>query len=135
MTDVIKSSELSAASFIDIKDNLSYGQRNLLQLLKEKISSNTAITKSDIIDCYIKSCSKDGKTIRYRYNLSQKYGSIVCRYFTKEDKEILRFAKSWFQNNLGACILKGKLLVIPIIDINEEENNSTGNEQGSICQP
>jgi hypothetical protein len=56
----------NAVSFADKQLELSDGQRNLMELLTNKIGKNEPITQSDIMDCYFKSVSKDGKTIRVR---------------------------------------------------------------------
>lgn len=118
-TTLAKQSDLKPVSFSAFKDNLTEGQKLLLAMLKKHIEEGLPITKQDILDCYVKSVSNaDGtKTIR---DWNFVHGEFV--YFTKEVvyKDTYRartYANQWFKNNLAACIIKGKLLVVPVIEL------------------
>lgn len=113
-----KGSNLEVASFVDFNNKLTDGQKWLLELLSTRIKEKQPITKEDIIEVYFKTCAKNG-TIRYREGLTSRldWRQVNCMQLTKEDKFAEKLAVMWFQNNLGRCITKGKLLVIPIIEI------------------
>jgi len=124
MSDDLIKNNINAASFYSKEDGLTDGQRYLLNLLTKRIKENVPITREDITDCYFHSCSKDGKTIRVReFNYSAYGGNTFkgVRYLTNQDKYIQQKALVWFKQNLGTCIIKGKLLVIPVIDIEEQK--------------
>ncbi len=110
--EIVKQSELKPANFI-FKDNLTFGQKKLLKLLNDKIKSQEVIYSEDIQRLYMEVNCPDGtyKGMDYRTG---------C-HVTKEAKfgswHIKSYSMQWFRNNLGSCILKGKLLAIPVIQI------------------
>lgn len=113
---------LSPASF-DGRKPLTTGQKNLLKLLTDKITKGEVITKQDIVRCYFDTIAINGKVFRerYRYEGSYREGTSKRVYFDQEftvhDWVIQTGAMTWFKLNLGICILKGKLLAIPVIEI------------------
>lgn len=120
MIEIIKTSSLQPASFENNKP-LSYGQKNLLKLLTDKINNKEVVTKEDIVECYWEAvCDNDGKIIRWEDRYvglpDQKWKQIPIEY-NKNSYKIKSAAMQWFKTNLGNCILKGKLLVIPVIEI------------------
>lgn len=112
MTDIVKQSDLKPASFqYDYK--LTNGQKKLLSLLHEKINSSQVIERDDIVQLYIDAMCRNSQKMKWNYELQRK----IPKEVTKDTWWIRTEALSWFKSNLGACIIKGKLLVIPIIDI------------------
>ena len=107
-------SSLQPASFAKGMDKLSPGQERILKLLTKRIKDNTPITIEDIVDCYFDTVSVEG-TVRVRGNLN--YGTFYCNELPKEHPQLRPKAIQWFKMNIGSCIMKARLLVIPIIEI------------------
>lgn len=111
-----KISDIQPASFQKRLEKLSDGQAKILELLKNSIENNKQITTEDIVDLYFSIVSKDGVAITIRGNMysSQHFYS----YNIGKNHQYTRTkAITWFKQNLGACIIKGRLLAIPVIDI------------------
>jgi hypothetical protein len=115
-------SKLQPASFVDRKKSLSDGQEHLMKLLVERISNKQPITQEDIVECYFKVASKDGETIRVRGCFGSPY--FYCNQLEKDSSLARSRANMWFKQNLGACIIKGKLLVIPVIELPNSETKA-----------
>jgi hypothetical protein len=114
--ELSRQSDLSAASFLYKDVNVTEGQRALLHLLHDRISNKMPITQEDIIDLYFDVCSKNGRTIRIRKGMN--WNQVTTAIEADKDHPEVRYkARQWFMNNLGNCIIKGKLLVIPVIEI------------------
>ncbi len=123
MTEVlVKNSDLKPVSFDKGLRGLTVGQCNLMEMLIKHLNEGISITKDDIIDCYVKSVAVNGMAKRLLFNFSfdddnnqpnykNKIVDITKRWDTKGKAMI------WFKQNLGACIIKGKLLAIPIINM------------------
>jgi hypothetical protein len=110
-------SSIQPASFARRWDKISDGQDKILRLLQKRIEENKPITTEDIVDCYFATTSKDGLTVRVRGNFS--YDSFFCHDVPKTNGTARNRAIIWFKQNLGSCIIKGRLLAIPIIEIDE----------------
>lgn len=119
MVDIAKNSELNPVNFDNSFNDLTKGQTLLLQLLVNKLETKTPITKEDIETCYIQSVSNNG--IKKIFTLESN--GIGGYHYRNIDTDLKTHwatkSKSlqWFKMNLGSCILKGKLLVIPVIEI------------------
>lgn len=114
--ELIRQSDIKPVAFNDIMVNRPrFSGHYLLKLLKDKMEAGQPITRDDISETYIKTCSKDGVTIRIRYNLH--FGKTNAIQADKSHPIVKQRALAWFKLNLGAAIIKGKLLVIPIIEI------------------
>lgn len=126
MNEVSKISELKPASF-EGKDRLTREQRKLLELLKEKIHSNLPITRNDILEFYITNIKKSPTYKNYARKWDAQYRGYSTDFndydirFWKDKYGIMTLALQWFKNNLGAVIIKGKVLIIPVIELNENE--------------
>lgn len=100
------------------EERLTVGQKKLLALMQNKISSNTPITLEDIKDTYYDAVNRNGYMNWHVWETGYRQ-----RQISKEQFKLNCWSKEksiqWFKSNLGACILKGKLLVIPIIEIEE----------------
>ncbi len=118
-----KASSLKPSSFDANIAKLTIGQTNLLSLLIQSIKKNNIIKKNDISLLYCTSLSKDGQTIQVKYFAGTKKGIEVYKYKTLPFAEAIQTAYirnnsiQWFKNNLGTCIIKGKILAIPVIEI------------------
>lgn len=124
MSEIVTVSTGRAVGFDNSFKGLAKGQANIMQMLTEHLKENKPITREDIAECYAKTTAPTGYKImrNYRRNtITDQY-----EYFTekiKYDKDHWQakwYSINWFKSNLGACILKGKLLAIPVIEINEK---------------
>ena len=104
--------ELRPASFDTSKKKLSDGELALLALMKKKIESEDVISHNDILRIYRKHIQRFDKKETY---ISKKKGYGWRPYRVEE---IDQMAKAWFKRCLGDLILKAKLVVIPVIDLN-----------------
>lgn len=112
---------LTPASFIDKQEvRLTTQQKALLILLKDKIGKNEAISREDMVDFYIKHVKGGDEYVEkwvYDYNVKhyvELQNPITHRWSSYWN--IKSLSRMWFQSNLGAVIIKGKVLVIPIIE-------------------
>lgn len=99
-------------------DLLSKSELAIYELMTKRISEKQPITTDDIMDTYFDTISVDNK-ILIRWNLgSYMYGGKTGHaYLERGDSRLKQKALTWFKQNLAGCIIKGKLLVIPIIEI------------------
>lgn len=100
---------IQPSSFDATDRKLTTGQKMLIELLSQKIKDKQPIKQRDIVDLYFKIFSKDGVWITVYFYF--KHDVDKNNYYAKAK------ALSWFKSNLGSCIIKGKLLAIPIIEI------------------
>ena len=125
-TTIIKDSHLQVASFVP--PNRIYSQtRVIIQMLIDSVKNGKPITKEDITNAYIDWKVSEGKKLidkvyngwewkekgfNYQYSYievsKEKYATL---YETPGN------ARNWFKSNLGAAIISGKILAIPIIEI------------------
>lgn len=117
-------SSLQPANFSIMKDNSSLQITLIVNLLSDSIKNQQPICKSDVINTYVewKFTSKEGVYIEK--DVKDPITGTWSYPYVKVDKEEYRshwrtvtLAKQWFKSNLGAAIIKGRLLVIPIIDL------------------
>ncbi len=98
---------------------LSKPQNGLLSLIIDAINNKNAITMHDIVDCYCKyiRCNYydpwDAESKEYMIKEEFKKHSHVWTY------RLRSLIKSWFVNTIGTLVLKGKLMVLPIIKIED----------------
>lgn len=107
------------------EDNLTSAQKALLKLLQTKLTKKEVITKEDILTLYLLEV-KGSETYR-KYGTkphpNPEYTHRITdydNYTTHKWREVYGIqntAVNWFKNNLGSCIIKGKLLVIPVIEL------------------
>lgn len=119
-----KISNITPASFITNNKEDSLQIKLILHLLKNSIKNGIPITLEDIRNTHAEYAM-----------LSRRNGSGWNWFINEKGEKIWRQAKSkeewvnsystsrlsilWFKNNLGAAILKGRILAIPVIEINE----------------
>jgi hypothetical protein len=120
-----KQSNLVPASFDRPTVKMTTGQTALLNLLKSKAESKEMISRKDIISFYIEHVkggdiyksygSKPHPNPEYTYRVVDWDNFTLKRW--SDQRNISSQALQWFRQNLGSCILKGKLLAIPVIEI------------------
>lgn len=129
-------SEVNAISFNLNNGGLKYtnGQLKLLQLFNNKILSKEPVTKDEIISVYFdygaqwnriylhsdfgipewverKIWNEKGVSIHYKEYIKWRG---YCPYM------IMRPTIMWFKNNIGALVLKGALVAIPVLQIGDD---------------
>lgn len=96
---------------------LSKPQNGLLNLITDAVVNNKIISMDEIVYCYCKFV---------RHNYYHPWEAIETEYIIlKEYKKqshvwtyrLRGLIKSWFVNTIGTLVLKGKLIVLPIIEI------------------
>lgn len=93
---------------------LSHGQQTLIDMLKTHVNEGKQVTREDIINCYMAAAEKP--RTKYSYQCVNGVWQYVSVTRTSTDWDTYRKAMDWFKKNLGACIVRGKLIVIPIIE-------------------
>lgn len=116
-----KITDLTPVPFDQRLPILTKAERNIITLLTDRIKTGVPINKDDIIDCYIKTVAVNGKKMMDQcvgdwtkdngYTWKHIEVDLINHYMTPDK------AKAWFQRNIGGCILKGGLVVIPVIEI------------------
>jgi hypothetical protein len=116
--ELIKQSELKPASFQNRTDRTLLQTELILELLTKGIKENKVIDRDDIINCYVKYVFREGRVVTIQKMQDWKWVDLIVdeedfkkEYWTKSK------ALNWFKCNLGAAILKGRILAIPVIDI------------------
>ena len=130
MTQDISNSNnnLSVVSFAESKPKLTSANKLILALLKEACENKSVITRDNIFNLYwiwkfgdvekIKKTSREGTYSRLLDKWT--YAWIETEYTKKQYFNLYTIkpqALEWFKKNLGAVILKGRLVVLPVIDI------------------
>lgn len=129
--DLIIQSELKAVSFNSEK-KLTKGQQALVKLLVDKAGKQEMLTRDDIAELYttiekriyhkfIKYELVDHHPLDCRYGKEKhKVGKYETVVLTKDNignyYDTRQRAMNWFKSNLATCIIKGKILAIPIIE-------------------
>lgn len=96
---------------------ISKGQNALLNLITDCVTNKTVLTMAEIVDCYCRCVRKnyyhpwDAKPIEYMVRDEFKKQSHVWTY------RLRGLIKAWFINTMGNLVLKGKLIVLPIIEV------------------
>lgn len=128
MNEITRRSDVKAVSF-SANNRITPQIKLVIALIKQSIERNKPISKEDIINTYCDYREMHPYAPHRRlpifYKEEWKYSnnSRIVSY-----KEISRAeyattytarlnAMQWFKGNLAAAIIKGKLLVIPIIEI------------------
>lgn len=122
-----KSNTTTAVSF-DNKSNLTDAQTQLLELLEQSILTNTVINTNVMLDFYLSNI-KGGETYILQGSYFRELDPVSNRYVNKwryfdepkvqkwrDEYNIKMQARQWFKTNLGAVILKGKVLILPVIE-------------------
>lgn len=100
---------------------LTPGQKNILDLLIHHTKNRTSIENDQIVECYLKSTTESGKRKvngLHEKNGKKQYGEYTIT-LTKHSQGINQKARQWFKANLGSCVIKGRIFVIPVINFGE----------------
>lgn len=122
---IAKLSDLKPASFDDRAIRMTDAQSALIIFIKENAEKGEIITRDKLLDFYIEKVkgSEHYKVYGQKPHPNPIYTHMITDYDNyklkkwRDDWNIKTQAIQWFKNNLGACILKGKLLAIPIIEV------------------
>lgn len=112
------SGNIIAASFVAKPRNKPQVQL-VIDLIKNKIQANEKIGLEDIIDIYTEwriKCTRSKLTLQLFVYPTWRLVDHSSEGF-KQQPSVKVLAQQWFKNNLAAAIINGKLLVIPVIDI------------------
>ena len=92
----------------------------IVNLLKTGINDCRVISRSDIVDCYVDYKFHNIEVLEMREWDCWQKKEVLNRY----TRETFRKQKcyeptviAWFKNNLGSAILKGRILAIPVIEL------------------
>lgn len=102
------------------RNTLTPSQQAIMELLTKSINEKRPVSREAIVDAYTTTLHPSGETtIRYEtYNWEQrKYEKVAKKVVVKEDWRTAQKAISWFKNNLATCIIKGRILILPVIEI------------------
>lgn len=133
MSEVAKQLNVQPASFgVHQAYALTKGQKLIIELLNRCIREQRVLTREDITRCWIAAMCRDGYWLRYQDYQSyiDTTGTLRYRYVTKErPAEVNGWTERytsmpWFRNNLGSCIIKGGILAIPVIQIDDDNSTS-----------
>lgn len=138
---IIKNSTTQIISFDSYKPKITDANKLILEFLKSSYENKKIICKNDIYNIYCFWKFGEGKMTnkrKYTYDYYDQifyhdtstgekrtkkvYGKIYSNEIMTKEEYINSFGNKtksigWFKNNLGAVILKGKLVVLPVIEI------------------
>jgi hypothetical protein len=141
MSTLVKENTTEIVSFEQYKPKITDANKIILKFLKESYENKKIINKEDIFDLYClwkfgkgKMTNKKKYTCGYYDQLyyhdtvtgekrfKRIHGRIYGKDFMSKEDYINQYGNKpkmilWFKNNLGAVILKGKLVVLPIIEV------------------
>jgi len=120
MKGLQKTSDCTAVSFNAFEKPLTKGQKMLLQLLIERQRAGEPVTKEDIKETYLNALYPnrmyEGRV--YKYDPSTNTGRWVYEMIDRSTEYGTQSrAGAWFKMNLASCIIKGKIIAIPVIDL------------------
>lgn len=118
-----KQTNIRSVSFAPDKKVLPQEQL-IIKLITYSIDNNAPITKADIINAYAEYVlMRDRKLIKKIFvRFTEHYHSVYTTIEVNKEEFAKLYrtkiaARTWFKSNLAGAIIKGRLLVIPIIDI------------------
>ncbi len=112
-------SNIIPASFNVVQRKDTHQVELIVELLTRKIEAKEPVTIDDIRDIYAEySMKKNMHRAGFRYEDGKWIKSKTKQEWLDSWCSQWR-AVPWFKQNLGAAILRGRLLAIPVIDLNE----------------
>lgn len=119
MESAIAKKPIQTVSFDTGANKSTLSVRLVLELIKDSLENKKPITIEDIRMAYARYAMTVKRCGTGEYYSREKGKYVFCktidewysRYAYKEK------AINWFRGNLGSAILKGKLMVIPVIDL------------------
>lgn len=121
---------LSIQSTLQIA-KLNLGQHTLLTAITSAVNNRKPLTFDDILDCYCRGVRRIYQREVYNYiDISpnnwrkefDRYEEFDIKTEYKKNSALWTYTlrplvKQWFVNNIGTLVIKGKLLVLPVIEI------------------
>lgn len=130
--ELSKQSDIKAVSF-KANTRTTPQIQLVIGLIKESIEKSKPITKDDIIDIYIqwRLTTRNKLTLQKLSHTESRYNEYwkkfmdygVYKLYEVSAEEYAKsyhagiLARQWFKGNLASAIIRGKLLVIPVIEI------------------
>lgn len=122
--EIQKISDLKPASFSMSGRNDSLQVKLIVELINDSIKNEKPITLDNIRNAhaeYSMNAKRNGTGYGWHTNAD---GKKQWRRSISKDEWLNchccpSLSITWFKNNLGAAIMKGRLLAIPVIDIDE----------------
>lgn len=118
---IIKPSDCGVASFDEAKNKSTFQIDCILKLLTDSIAANRVIGVDDIRNSHAEWCVKyaqwrsgsgwfirNGEKVWGRAKTKEEWLESYCSKYR---------SIPWFRSHIGHAILKGKLLVLPVINI------------------
>lgn len=99
------------------QDGLTHGQISIVAMLKQALVDNTQINREAITKAYISACHGGAETYCKAYRRQDGDYDYKSVKVSIESRNIRSKAIQWFKLNLGSCIIKGRVLALPVIDI------------------
>lgn len=129
---IIKIENTSNVWFTDGYRKLSFtqGQIKLVELCNQKLKSKEAITFQELRRLWLHYVLSDKQVIEFSW---LKEGDMTreeyIAHFDREDTYYLSYqVLNWCKMNIGALVLKGALIAIPVINIDESIIKSLENK-------
>lgn len=116
MNDLTKE-PVKAISFSHTKKKLTDGELALLALMKKKIEQSESIRPDEVKAIYLQRVQLHAKMYDSHLRYDRENSEWVSGQRDYTEDEITQKANQWFKSCLGNLILKEKLVVIPVIDI------------------
>lgn len=104
---------------------LTKGQNILLKNIDSSLSKQKPITLEEIVKMYCNGVSKTHTKSHYKYDSGScrfdKYTTHDIYESYRNNDSLFKYTlrpriKTWFINSIGSLVVKGKLLIIPVIE-------------------
>lgn len=114
MSEVARTYTGVAVSMTDIASRhyLTDAQVELMDTLKRCARLSMPFTREDMVRCYVLAAQPFS---HYDYATGKWVSLPASDYRVRSRAE--HHAYNWLQRNLGACIMKGRLLAIPVMQV------------------
>lgn len=122
MTELIQSNNVRAVTIDRPTTKLTNGQKKLLEIIKKCLSDGSPLKMEDIENIYTEECiakerTNYGKWVYHGHKIPQTWVVLTREQYIKENLWRAKYhARTWLKLNLGACIIKGKILMLPVIE-------------------
>lgn len=120
--EILKTADYPVANFAATTPKCSYQVELIVKLLIASVQDKKPITISDIQDIYAQYAMKASRHNTHWRVFYDKDGKRQCEYLKtlqewREYYATASKARGWFKANLGAAILSGRILAIPVIEM------------------
>lgn len=117
MTEALQNQLVKENNFVSLcqRQKLRKDQRKLYMLLCYRLKKKAQVTRNDIIYLYKKYVQRIPEKFTNIYNHDKKEwetGYVLLKDYETQDR-----AMKWFISALGRLIVKGYLIVLPVINI------------------